>query len=100
MNILITDDERLVRISLLSMLEELYPGVHHISQARDGEEMIHMVEKDFYDMVFVDINMPKINGLDALEICRGKSPETQWCILTGYAEFEYAKRSIRLGVKE
>ena len=58
MNILITDDERLVRISLLSMLEELYPGVHHISQARDGEEMIHMVEKDFYDMVFVDINMP------------------------------------------
>lgn len=100
MNILITDDERLVRISLLSMLEELYPGVHHISQARDGEEMIHMVEKDFYDMVFMDINMPKINGLDALEICRGKSPETQWCILTGYAEFEYAKRSIRLGVKE
>lgn len=100
MNILITDDERLVRISLLSMLEELYPGVHHISQARDGEELIHMVEKDFYDMVFVDINMPKINGLDALEICRGKSPETQWCILTGYAEFEYAKRSIRLGVKE
>lgn len=100
MNILITDDERLVRISLLSMLEELYPGVHHISQARDGEEMIHMVEKEFYDMVFVDINMPKINGLDALEICRQKSPETQWCILTGYAEFEYAKRSIGLGVKE
>ena len=100
MNILITDDERLIRLSLLSMLEELYPGVHHISQAKDGEEMIRMVEQSFYDLVFLDINMPKVNGLDALEICRQKAPETQWCILTGYAEFEYAKRSIGLGVKE
>lgn len=66
MKILITDDERLIRLSLLSMLEELYPGVHHISQAKDGEEMIRMVEKEFYDIVFLDINMPKINGLDAL----------------------------------
>lgn len=100
MNILITDDERLIRLSLLSMLDELYPGVHHISQAKDGEEMIRMVEQSFYDLVFLDINMPKVNGLDALEICRQKAPETQWCILTGYAEFEYAKRSIGLGVKE
>ena len=51
-------------------------------------------------MVFVDINMPKINGLDALEICVRKSSETTWCILTGYSEFEYAKRSISLGVKD
>ncbi|MEE0203594.1 MAG: response regulator [Muricomes sp.] len=100
MKILITDDERLIRLSLLSMLEELYPGVHYISQAKDGEEMIRMVEKEFYDIVFLDINMPKINGLDALEVCRKKAPETQWCVLTGYAEFEYAKRSIGLGVKE
>lgn len=47
MKILITDDERLIRLSLLSMLEELYPRVHHISQAKDGEEMIRMVEKEF-----------------------------------------------------
>lgn len=99
MNILIADDERLVRINLCSMLEELYPGEHQISQARDGEELILMVEQELYDIVFLDINMPKINGLDALEVCRQKSSGTQWCVLTGYAEFEYAKRSICLGVK-
>lgn len=100
MKILIADDERLVRVNLMSMLEELYPREHRISQARDGQELIAQVEKEAYDVVFVDINMPKINGLDALEICVRKSPETTWCILTGYSEFEYAKRSISLGVKE
>lgn len=99
MNILITDDERLVRINLKAMLEELYPGEHHIKEAENGREMVKMIEKDFYDVAFVDINMPKINGLDALEMCRQKSPETQWLVLTGYADFSYAKRSISLGVK-
>lgn len=99
MRILIADDERLVRVNLLSMLEELYPGEHQTVQARDGKELIEQVEKEFYDVVFLDINMPKINGLDALEVCRSKSPETRWCVLTGYSEFEYAKRSISLGVK-
>lgn len=99
MRILIADDERLVRVNLLSMLEELYPGEHKADQARDGKELIEQVEKEFYDVVFLDINMPKMNGLDALEACRSKSPETRWCVLTGYSEFEYAKRSISLGVK-
>ena len=96
MKILITDDERLVRVNLLSMIEELYPGEHQIFQAVDGAEMVRMVGETFYDMVFLDINMPKINGLDALDTCRNLSPETCWCILTGYAEFAYAKRSISL----
>ena len=97
MRILITDDERLVRVNLLSMIEELYPGEHRIFQAADGAEMVRMVGEAFYDMVFLDINMPKLNGLDALDTCRKLSPGTCWCILTGYAEFEYAKRSILLG---
>lgn len=99
MKILITDDERLVRINLMSMLEELYPGENQIYEAKDGQELLTMVERQSYDVAFVDINMPKINGLDALELCREKSPDTRWCILTGYSEFEYARRSICLGVK-
>lgn len=99
MNILITDDERLVRFNLMSMLEELYPGEHCMDEARDGKEMADMVASKYYDVVFLDINMPKKNGLDALELCLKLSPETEWCILTGYAEFAYAKRAISLGVK-
>ncbi len=99
MTILIADDERLVRVNLVSMLEELYPGEHQIVQVRDGQELLEQVRENFFDVVFLDINMPKINGLDALELYREKSPETEWCILTGYSEFEYARRSISLGVK-
>lgn len=99
MNILIADDERLVRVGLESMLCELYPEQNTITQVKDGEEMIKLVSLQFFDIVFLDINMPKKNGLDALEICAHHSPETKWCILTGYADFQYARRSIALGVK-
>lgn len=99
MRILIADDERLVRVNLISMLEELYPKEHQIEQAGDGEELAACVEKERYDIVFLDINMPKMNGLDALEACHEKTPETNWCVLTGYSEFAYAKRSISLGVR-
>lgn len=99
MKILIADDERLVRISLVSMIQELYGQDDIIEQARDGDEMIKMVRENPYDLIFLDINMPKRNGLDALELCREYSAETDWCVLSGYADFEYAKRAISLGVK-
>ena len=41
--------------------------------------------------------MPLLNGLDAIEKGRELSPRTQWIILTGYSEFDYAKRAIALG---
>lgn len=100
MKILIADDERLVRVSLISMLWELYPGEHEIDCAKDGEEMVEMAGRTFYDVVFLDINMPKRSGLDALELCRPDLGGTVWCVLTGYAEFQFAKRSISLGVRE
>ncbi|NBJ94227.1 response regulator transcription factor [Parablautia muri] len=100
MRILIADDERLVRVSLISMLRELYPGEHEIDCAKDGEEMVEMVNRASYDVVFLDINMPKKSGLDALELCKPYFDGTVWCVLTGYTEFQFAKRSISLGVKE
>lgn len=95
--ILIVDDERLIRLSLKSMLEELYRDICVIEQAGDGREFLQKVRETEYDLAFLDINMPHINGLDALEQCDGKNME--FCILTGYADFEYAQRAIHLSVR-
>ncbi|MDQ0970295.1 two-component system response regulator YesN [Neobacillus niacini] len=97
MRVLIADDESLVRSSLISMLEELNLSLELIGETKNGEETIQMVKATTPDIVFVDISMPKGNGLDVIRRAKPFSPDTQWIILTGYSNFEYAKEAIKLG---
>ena len=98
MRILIADDEYLVRSSLRSMLEELNVPVDFVGEATNGEELVMLVGQSFPDVAFVDIRMPRLNGLEAIRNGRRVSPHTRWYILTGFPEFDYAQEAIRLGV--
>lgn len=97
MKILFSDDERMVRLGLISMLDELYPGEHTYREAKNGREMLDIAAEFLPDVAFVDIRMPLMDGLTALEACRRISPDTQYLILTGHSDFEYARRGIRIG---
>lgn len=97
MKVLIADDEYLVRSSLTSMLNELKLPIEIIGEATNGEELVELVKKQTPDLVFVDIRMPELNGLDAIKNAGTYSPNTQWVILTGFSEFDYAKEAIKLG---
>ena len=94
MFILIADDEKMLRLSLQSMLEELYPNEHIYIHASNGEAAVTQVRKLPPDIAFLDIKMPLMNGLEALDRCRKISPSTKWVILSGYADFEYAQQAI------
>jgi len=98
MRILIADDEYLVRASLISMLGELNLPMGSIQEATTGEEMVNMVGQNHPDVAFVDIRMPRKNGLEAIKEAKQLSPQTKWLILTGFPEFDYAQEAIRLGV--
>jgi two-component system response regulator YesN len=98
MRVVIADDEYLVRSSLKSMLEELALPLEFIGEGTTGEELVNLVRQSAPDVAFVDIRMPGLNGLEAIQIARPLSPLTRWFILTGFSEFEYAKEAIRLGV--
>ncbi len=104
MRCIIADDEYLVRFSILDMLREIEAESEYrfssIEQASDGEELLELVESVRPHIVFVDIRMPKVDGLDAIELGRQISPGTSWVILTGYAEFDYAKRAVNLGASD
>lgn len=50
------------------------------------------------DVVFVDIRMPSISGIDLIHMAKPKIPDTVFIILSGYAEFEYAANALRMGV--
>jgi two-component system response regulator YesN len=96
--ILIADDEGLVRFSLKSMLEEIGIPPRAIHAASDGEEMVDVARRVEPDLAFVDIKMPRLDGLSGIERARVLSPGTRWVILTSHSSFEFARRAISLGV--
>lgn len=99
MRILIADDERLVQITLESMLRELYGGAFEICRAANGRQLTAALKEKTCDLVFLDINMPIQQGLDVMAEVKPQYPGTDWCILTGYGYFGYAKRALELGAK-
>ncbi|MFP4978706.1 response regulator [Paenibacillus sp. CN-4] len=100
MNVLIADDEKLSRASLISMLEEAGRGISIAGEAANGEELLEALIRLQPDVAFVDIRMPRMNGLEAIERGRKLSPHTEWVILSGYSEFEYARQAISLGASK
>jgi two-component system response regulator YesN len=96
--IIIADDEKLSRITLISMLEELNFNSNDIREASNGEELVEMVKELIPSIVFVDIQMPKLNGLESIKQAKAYAPNTKWIILSGYSEFSYAQEAVQLGV--
>jgi two-component system response regulator YesN len=80
------------------MLGELDLSIEIVDEATNGEELVAMLGQHLPDIAFVDIRMPKLNGLEAIKLGKSASPQTAWYILTGFSEFDYAQEAIRLGV--
>lgn len=100
MKILIADDEKMARLSLQSMLEELYPDENQYEFATDGADMLNKLDAFMPSIVILDIKMPKLNGLEALEQCRSDYPDTMFIVISGYSDFEFARKALSLGVTE
>lgn len=101
MIVLIADDERLVRFAMKSMLMQFMEDSEDIFlEAVNGKEMVEVCRTHQPDVVLADISMPYMDGLEAIFECKKYSPETQYVIVTGFSEFEYAKRAIHLGVND
>lgn len=99
-NLLIVDDEELIRQGLRARLEYLQIDVDEVFEAASGAEAIRTVEKYAVDIVITDIRMPDMDGLTLIEeIQKVRRGSVQFIVLSGYAEFAYAETAIRLGVK-
>ncbi|MEK4344094.1 response regulator [Paenibacillus sp. FSL P4-0184] len=97
MKVIIADDERLIRLALRSMIEETSLNIQ-IVEAKNGIELVRLVDEYHPELVFVDIRMPGLNGLEAMDQGSRLSPHTQWVVLTGFSDFEYAREALRLRV--
>ena len=91
-NILIVDDEEVVR---LAHYRSLTRAGFHAEVARDGLEALHAMEQRFYDVVFLDIRMPTLDGITVLREIRRKWPDSEVIIITGYPTIDTAKDAVK-----
>ncbi|MBE7044380.1 MAG: response regulator [Ruminococcaceae bacterium] len=96
--VLICDDEKLIRTGIIAKLRKFDMEIDEISEAENNEQAIASIEEKQPQLVITDIRMGKSNGLDMIAEMVVKYPETQFIIISGYSEFEYAEKAIRLGV--
>ncbi|RLE70850.1 MAG: hypothetical protein DRJ43_01110 [Thermoprotei archaeon] len=93
--ILIVDDEKLMRDYLKYLLEPRY----RVDTASSGEEALRMIEEEVYDLVFVDLRLPGMDGIELIRRINELSPGTQTIAMTSYGliEIESVSRLMKLG---
>jgi len=98
--ILLSDDEQIVLDSLSYIIRQQYADECQVTLAHTGREAITQAELIHPDLAIMDINMPGINGIEAIKTIRELSPGTQFILLTALDKFDYAKQAVSLGVLE
>lgn len=92
--ILIIDDEESIRTTLKDILE--YED-YEVDTASNGEEGLKMINADEYDVVLCDVKMPKMDGIEILEIAHRQNPEVQFIMVSGHANIDTAVEATRKG---
>ncbi|MGW6192529.1 response regulator [Bacillus cereus] len=97
-NVLIVDDHFVVREGL-KLIIETSNSFQIIGEAANGEEALSFIEKKKPDVILMDLNMPKMSGLETMEALNKKQNHTPIIILTTYNEDELMLKGIELGAK-
>ena len=98
MQMLIVDDERVDREGIAYLLSEMAFPIRY-EMAESGEDALEMLRDHRVDVLFTDICMPGIDGLELIRQAKELQPDISSIIYSAYGEFSYAKRAMRFGVK-
>lgn len=98
--VLLADDEQIVLDSLQYMIKKSFPEECTLETAHNGREAIQKAESFIPDIIFMDIQMPGINGIEAVAEIKKLYPNTIFIMLTAYDKFDYARKALNLGVSE
>lgn len=96
--VMIVDDEWLVQEGLKVSLESNFPNIEIVGMASSGREAIEMSAQKQPDIILMDIKMPGINGIEAIENIKRRLQYTKFVIISAYEQFDFAKQAVELGV--
>lgn len=97
--LLLVDDEKPIRDKLINNID-WEENDYQVYSAVDGQEALDIIEKEEIDILVTDIQMPKLNGMNLIGKSKKLSENLKVIIISGFAEFEYAQKSIRFGVND
>lgn len=98
MRAVIIEDEKRARQAIRNLLEKMEPPVLVAGESDDAQEGLQIIAERLPDIVFADIRMPGMSGLEMIRILREKEVDTEFVIISGYSDFKYAQEGINLGV--
>lgn len=98
--VILADDEHLEIEALKIIINEKIKNVDIVGEAHNGEEVIKMNEILKPDVIFMDIVMPGINGLEAAEIIKQKDNNKKIVLMSVYDDFQFVQRALKLKVDD
>ena len=99
MRVFIADDEIYVIELLKKLIDWEAMGFEIVGVANDGLDAVKMIEELKPEIVITDIRMPGIDGLDMIKKIKSNLPYTEFIVISGYKQFQYAQTAIQYGVK-
>ncbi|MFC5529029.1 response regulator [Cohnella yongneupensis] len=99
MNILIADDESVIREGIERTILAQFPSFN-VSLATDAADAADVLERLPIDVVLTDILMPGLNGLEFMRVSRRKYPNVKWVVISAHSEFSYAQKAVQLGARD
>lgn len=96
-NVFIADDEPWVLVSLKNLIDWCALGFIIGGEAQDGRLALERIERMQPHLIISDIRMPGMNGLELLEIIREREWPAEIILISGYSDFEYARKAMRFG---
>jgi DNA-binding NtrC family response regulator len=95
--VLLVDDEEEY---LEAMAERMESRGLNVTIAKDGQAALESVEDETFDIVFLDMQMPGIDGIETLRRLRGKNPDLEVILITGYGSIDSSVAAMKLGAKD
>lgn len=99
MRIVVVEDEAPIREGMSKLLGKLSENYELVGKAENGKKGLELIREELPDLVFMDIQMPEMDGLTMLSHVREEGISCKVVILSAYSDFSYAQKAIELGVE-
>ena len=100
MKIIIAEDEQRARRGLKNLITSISDKYEVIAEVSDGKQALEIIQIMKPDIVFTDLRMPYMDGMDLISRAQAAALHTKYVIVSAYEEFEVARQAISLGVSD